>query len=70
MVLDDPEKVAHRTWAGVMARKDTIYPGLGERIFCLVQAIAPALIDSALIRKAHAPRAQAALTTFNKQKEA
>jgi hypothetical protein len=53
-----------------MAGRTTIYPGLGERIVAAIHAIMPSVIDSALIRKAHTPRAQAALTIFNEQKEA
>jgi hypothetical protein len=53
-----------------MAGRINIYPGMGERIFATLQAIAPSLIDRALIRKANGPRAQAAISTFNEQKEA
>ncbi|MRU14752.1 SDR family NAD(P)-dependent oxidoreductase [Roseovarius sp. A21] len=70
MALDDPERVARRAWAGIAAGKATVYPGLGERVFALVQAVVPSLIDTALIHKAHTPRTQAALKTFNEQKEA
>lgn len=70
MVLDDPATVARKTWAGVMAGRSTIYPGMAERGFTLVQALFPSLIDGALTRKALAPRAQAALNTFHAQKEA
>lgn len=69
MALDDPQRVAQRAWAGIVAGRSTIYPGMAERVFTLIQAIAPALIDRALIRKAQTSRAQAALMTFNEQKE-
>ena len=70
MTLDDPERAARRAWAGVMAGRNTVYPGAGERIVAAIHAVMPSLIDTALIRKAHDPQAQAALTTFNAQKEA
>ncbi|WP_428516832.1 SDR family NAD(P)-dependent oxidoreductase [Roseovarius sp.] len=70
MVLDSPERVASRAWAGIMAGRKTIYPGFGERIFALLQAIAPSLIDTALTHKAGTARAQAALNSYTTQKEA
>lgn len=70
MVLDDPERVAKRAWAGIKAGRKTIYPGFGERIVALIQALAPSLIDSALTHKAGTDRAQAALNSYTTQKEA
>ncbi|QFT81961.1 D-beta-hydroxybutyrate dehydrogenase [Roseovarius sp. THAF27] len=70
MVLDSPERVASRAWAGIMAGRKTIYPGFGERIFALLQAMAPSLIDAALTHKAGTARAQAALNSYTRQKEA
>ncbi|MEY8842866.1 SDR family NAD(P)-dependent oxidoreductase [Cribrihabitans sp. XS_ASV171] len=70
MVLDTPERVAKRAWAGIKAGRKTIYPGVGERIFALLQALAPSLIDTALTHKAGTARAQAALNSYTRQKEA
>jgi short-subunit dehydrogenase len=70
MVLDDPERVAKRAWEGIMAGRKTIYPGVGERVFALLQALAPSLIDFALTHKAGTARAQAALNSYTRQKEA
>ncbi|MAY89086.1 MAG: short-chain dehydrogenase [Pseudooceanicola sp.] len=70
MVLDDPQRVARRAWSGVMAGKNTIYPGFGERLFAGVQALAPSLIDTALTQKAGTAKAQAALNSYTRQKEA
>ena len=70
MALDDPERVARRAWGGIMAGQKTIYPGFGERVFALVQAFAPSLIDTALTYKAGTAKAQAALNSYSRQKEA
>lgn len=70
MVLDYPERVASRTWSGIKAGRKTIYPGFGERVFALLQALAPSLIDTALTHKAGSARAQAALNSYTTQKEA
>ena len=70
MAMDDPERVAKRAWAGIKAGRKTIYPGFGERVFALLQALAPSLIDSALTRKAESDLAQAALNSYTRQKEA
>lgn len=70
MTLDDPDRVAQRAWAGIMAGRNMIYPGLGERLFAVVQAIAPSLIDAALIKKTMTMRTQVALMTLTKQEEA
>lgn len=70
MVLDDPDRVAKRAWSGIMSGRKTIYPGFGERIFSYVQALAPSLIDSALTHKAGTARAQAAINSYTRQKEA
>lgn len=69
MKLDTPEHVARHAWAGVMKGRNTVYPGMGERIFATIQSILPTVIDSALIKKAHSSRAQFALAKFNEQKE-
>lgn len=70
MVLDTPERVASRAWAGITAGRKTIYPGFGERVFALLQAVAPSLIDTALTHKAGTARAQAALNSYTLKKEA
>lgn len=70
MKLDEPEHVAKRAWDGVMAGKNMVYPGIGERFFSYIQALFPSLIDRALTHQAATPRAQAALNTFTTQKDA
>ena len=70
MVLDTPERVASRVWAGITAGRKTIYPGFSERVFALLQALAPSLIDIALTHKAGTARAQEALNSYTTQKEA
>lgn len=70
MVLDTPERVAKRAWQGILAGRKTIYPGFSERILALLQALAPSLIDTALTHKAGTARAQAALNSYPRQKEA
>jgi short-subunit dehydrogenase len=70
MVLDDPDRVARRAWAGIMAGRKTIYPGPGERLFALLQAVAPSIIDTALTHKAGTAKAQAALNKYTHRKEA
>lgn len=70
MVLDTPERVATRAWSGIMAGRKTIYPGFGERVFALLQALAPSLIDRVLTHKAGIARAWAALDPHTAQKEA
>ena len=69
-VLDDPERAARRAWNCIMAGQKTIYPGFGERVFALVQAVAPSLIDTALTYKAGTAQTQAALNSYTRQKEA
>lgn len=61
MVLDDPDAVAARVWAGIAAGRARIYPGLAERIFAVLAVAAPALIDKALVKKAGSLATQAAL---------
>ncbi len=69
MVLDTPERVATRAWAGIMAGRNTIYPGFGEHIFALIQALVPSLIDAVLKHKMGSAQAQAALNSYSLQKE-
>lgn len=70
MVLDAPERVATRAWAGIMAGRNIVYPGFGERVFAMLQALAPSLIDATLKHKAGSARTQAALNSYTLQKEA
>ncbi len=70
MVLDTPERVARRTWDGIRAGRRTIFPGVSERIFTLIQALAPSLIDQALTRKAGSAGTQAALNSYTTHYEA
>lgn len=52
MQLDDPARVAAAIWRGVEAGRDDIYPRGAERLFVLIQRLAPRLIDRALARTA------------------
>lgn len=54
MQLDDPAKVAAAIWKAVEAGADDVYPAGLERLFLLVQRLAPRLIDRALARPASA----------------
>lgn len=55
MRLDPPEKVAARIWRAVEDGRDSAYPAGPERLFVLVQRLAPKLIDRALARSAPRP---------------
>lgn len=48
MVLDDPARVARDIWVGVEAGRDRIPPPGAERLFVLVQRLAPSLVDRML----------------------
>lgn len=50
MSLDDPERVAAAIWRAVERGRDDAYPLGLERLFVLVQRLAPKLIDRALTR--------------------
>ncbi|MDQ0505335.1 SDR family NAD(P)-dependent oxidoreductase [Xanthobacter agilis] len=52
MRLDAPERVAAHIWRAVERGRDTAYPTGPERLFVLIQRLAPKLIDSALARTA------------------
>ncbi len=52
MRLDDPAKVAAAIWQAVEAGSDEVHPAGMERLFLLVQRLAPQLIDRALARPA------------------
>ncbi|MFG1479991.1 SDR family NAD(P)-dependent oxidoreductase [Xanthobacter sp. V4C-4] len=52
MRLDPPERVAARIWQAVEAGRDAAYPPGPERVFVLIQRLAPRLIDRALGRAA------------------
>lgn len=55
MRLDAPDLVAARIWQAVEAGRNAAYPAGPERLFVLIQRLAPKLIDRALARTA--PRA-------------
>lgn len=50
MRLDAPERVAAHIWRGVEAGQDEVYPPGPERLFVLIQRLAPKLMDRALAR--------------------
>lgn len=50
MALDPPERVAARIWRAVEKDRDELYPAGPERLFVLLQRLAPKLIDRALSR--------------------
>ncbi|MBV5266045.1 SDR family NAD(P)-dependent oxidoreductase [Pinisolibacter aquiterrae] len=52
MSLDDPGRVAAAIWRAVERGRDDAYPLGLERLFVLVQRLAPKLIDRALTRSA------------------
>lgn len=57
MQADEPEWVARRIVAAILARRETLSIGLMERLYAILNAIAPRLIDNGLapqIRRAHA----------------
>jgi len=45
MVLDPPEKVARQIWKAAASGKARVYPGLGERLAVIAQALVPSLLD-------------------------
>ncbi|MCC7046434.1 MAG: SDR family NAD(P)-dependent oxidoreductase [Alphaproteobacteria bacterium] len=51
MTVDSPDQVARRILRGACRGARTVYPGPGERVFAMVQAIAPGLIDGAVGRQ-------------------
>lgn len=51
MEMDAPEDVARRILRGVRRGQRTVYPGIAERVFAAIQALAPSLIDRALTRQ-------------------
>ncbi|NLS20378.1 SDR family NAD(P)-dependent oxidoreductase [Rhizobium sp. P40RR-XXII] len=48
--LDAPERVATQIWDAVDLDKDVVYPSASERLFLLIQSIAPRVIDRAVAR--------------------
>ncbi len=50
MRLDAPDEVAAHVWQAVERGRDTAYPAGPERLFVLIQRLAPKLIDRALAR--------------------
>lgn len=55
MVLDPPEAVARHAWTAIAARRRDAYPPTRERLFVLLQRLAPRMIDRALSRLAADP---------------
>lgn len=55
MALDTPDAVAHHAWGAIVARRREQYPPTRERLFVLLQRLAPRLIDKALSRLAGDP---------------
>jgi short-subunit dehydrogenase len=51
MSLDAPDQVARRILRGVRLGARTVYPGPGEWLIATVHALAPTLIDHALVRQ-------------------
>jgi short-subunit dehydrogenase len=45
MRVDPPERVARRIWKAVERGRDTVWPGLPERVFVLLQRLFPKIID-------------------------
>jgi len=45
MVLDPPGKVARQIWNAAEAGKSRVYPGLGERVAVIAQALIPSILD-------------------------
>ncbi|MFG1346387.1 SDR family NAD(P)-dependent oxidoreductase [Xanthobacter autotrophicus DSM 431] len=50
MRLDAPDRVASQIWRAVEEGRDSTYPAGPERLFVLIQRLAPKLIDRALAR--------------------
>lgn len=48
MAMDTPEAVARHAWFAIAARRREQYPPTRERVFVLLQRLAPSLIDKAL----------------------
>jgi short-subunit dehydrogenase len=46
--VDSPERVACQIWDAVQHNKDHVYPSLMERLFLMLQAVAPRLVDRAV----------------------
>ncbi len=70
MVLDPPERVARRIWKAAVAGKARVYPGLGERIAVMAQAIMPSVIDSHIAKLEKRVRASSVETGEAVQSEA
>ncbi len=51
MSLDTPEAVARRIWSAIRAGRRRVYPAGPERLFILLQSLAPSLVDRALSAK-------------------
>lgn len=48
MTFDSPDAIAHDTWNAVARGRDAAYPRGAERLFTLIERLAPSLIDRAL----------------------
>ncbi|XKM38305.1 SDR family NAD(P)-dependent oxidoreductase (plasmid) [Rhizobium ruizarguesonis] len=46
--VDSPERVAARIWGGVQRQQDHVYPSMTERLFMLLQMVAPKTVDRAV----------------------
>jgi NAD(P)-dependent dehydrogenase (short-subunit alcohol dehydrogenase family) len=55
MSLDDPEAVARRIWRAISQRRDRLYPTGPERLYVLLQALWPRLVDKAIAPAAPKP---------------
>lgn len=57
MKLDRADKVARRIWKGALKGRRTVYPRGPERLFLLVQKLAPGLVDGGLVKQYQAYKA-------------
>lgn len=51
MRLDEPEDIARTIWDGALRGADTIYPTGPERLYGLIQALLPGLLDRVINRQ-------------------
>ena len=59
MTVDSPERVAALILQAIRRNRSRVRPGLAESVFALIQAIAPGVIDRALIKQLVAVQASA-----------
>ncbi len=62
MAVDDADAVARHAWIAIAARRREQFPKSAERLFVLLQRLAPWLIDGALIKLARDPAVMEAAT--------